>query len=93
MSLKDDKNLEELTTKLSLHCKAKNYTLVTSIMNDDDLADGNVLACNGDIAELALNICCFAKSIESRFKMPFRHFLVKALIDSFNFDEDKKYKN
>ena len=78
MALKDDEILKELDTKLVFHCKDKNYSCVVAIMADD-IDEGQVISCNGDITDSMLNILAFANAIESKTNFPFRKQLLEIL--------------
>ena len=78
MALKDDEILKELDTKLSFHCRDNHYSCVVAIMADD-IDEGQVISCNGDITELMLNILAFSNAIESKTNFPFRKQLLEVL--------------
>ena len=86
MALKDDTVLEELDTKLTYHCKDKNYSLVVSIMAED-MAEGQVVSCNGDLPQFAINITAFARAIESKTNYPFRKYLMEVLQADLNISD------
>jgi hypothetical protein len=91
MALKNDLLLKELDEKLAFYCKEKNYSFIVSIMAED-FDEGNIIACNGDISELLLNIVAFSKSIEKNFNLSFRQKLLEILAKSIYLDsnDDKK---
>ena len=78
MALKDDEILKELDTKLSFHCRDNHYSCVVAIMADD-IDEGQVISCNGDVTDFMLNILAFANAIEAKTNFPFKKQLLKIL--------------